>query len=228
MEKRQKLLELYSNLRVADVRDGMDWCMMHHYGSVCPSIRPLFRTKAVGLARTARYLPFQGPVPKMTPEEYTEWVNWYYCNVCIYPWENEILNGDFIAIDMSGIDVGLMGSNNTLSCVSKGARGFVTNGGVRDTDEIILQQIPFWSKMVSQPMDQGRIQFDAMDIPVAIGGVVIYPGDVIVADGDGIVVVPQKIAEDVAKYAARELSGDKAGRKKLYEKLGRELDDSVI
>lgn len=228
MEKRKELLELYKDLRVTDVRDGMDWCMMHHYGSMCPSILPLYRTRAVGFARTARYLPFQGPVPKMTPEEYTEWVTWYYCNVCIYPWEDEIVDGDFIAIDMSGIDVGLMGSNNTLSCVSKGARGFVTNGGVRDTDEIILQDIPFWSKMISQPMDQGRIQFDAMNIPIAIGGVIIYPGDIIVADGDGVVVVPQKIAEDVAKYASKELTGDKAGRKRLYEKLGRELDSTVI
>jgi len=63
---------------------------------------------------------------------------------------------------------------------------------------------------------------------VAIGGVSVYPGDIIVADGDGVVVVPRKVAYDVAKYAQQELSGDKAGRKKLYEALGWELDSTVL
>ena len=60
MADRQELLDLYAGLRVADVRDGMDWCMMHNQGSMWPRIRPLYRTHAIGIARTARYLPF-GP-----------------------------------------------------------------------------------------------------------------------------------------------------------------------
>jgi regulator of RNase E activity RraA len=226
--ERQKLLELYEPLRVADVRDGMDWCMMHHYGSMSPGIRPLWRTRAFGIARTARYVPFQGNVPKMTPEEYSEWSGWYYGNVCTYPWMKEIQPGDFCVIDQSGVDVGLMGSNNSLAGVRDGARGYVTNGGMRDTDELILQKIPFWSVMISQGMVQGRLQFDDMDVPVSVGGVVVHPGDVVVADGDGVIVVPRKIAFDVAQYAHQELRNDKVGRRKLYEALGMELDDTVL
>ena len=44
--EREELLAFYQDLRVADVRDGMDWNMMHHYGSMSPDIRPLFRTRA--------------------------------------------------------------------------------------------------------------------------------------------------------------------------------------
>jgi 4-hydroxy-4-methyl-2-oxoglutarate aldolase len=77
-------------------------------------------------------------------------------------------------------------------------------------------------------MDQGRIQFDAQDVPVAVGGVVVYPGDVVVADGDGVIVVPCKIAFDVAKYAHRELANDKVDRRKLYELMGMALDDTVL
>ena len=51
-EERRELLELYRGLRVADVRDGMDWMMMHHIGSMSPDIRPLFRTRVVGIAKT--------------------------------------------------------------------------------------------------------------------------------------------------------------------------------
>jgi len=224
----QQLLELYAELRVADVRDGLDWNLMHAYGSMASDIHPLWRTRAIGIARTARYLPFVGPVPYQTPEEYTEWQRWYYQHVCTYPWLKEIRPGDFVVLDVSGVDVGLCGSNNTLEAWKAGVRGFVSNGGgVRDTDEVILQQIPFWSKFHSQGMVQGRVQFDAMDIPVAVGGVTVYPGDVVVADGDGVIVVPRRLALEVATYAHQELRHDKTARRRMYEELGGALDNSV-
>lgn len=227
LNERDELLARYADLRVADVRDGMDWCGMHHYGSLSPNIRPLYRTRAIGIARTARYLPFEGPLPPLTGDEYTEWSGWYYNEVCTYPWIDAIQPGDFIVIDQSGVDVGLMGSNNVLEGVKHGARGYVTNGGVRDTDEVILQQIPFWSRLVSQGMVQGRLRFDAQQIPVAVGGVTVHPGDVVVADGDGLIVVPRRIALEVADYAHRELTQDKQGRRRLYEALGMNLDETV-
>jgi 4-hydroxy-4-methyl-2-oxoglutarate aldolase len=227
-DEKQELLELYKDLRVADVRDGMDWNMMHHYGTVHYEIRPLFRTRAVGIAQTSRYIPYQQDIPKMSPDEYTEWVKWYYANVTSNPGMKASEPGDFVVVDQSGVDVGILGSNNSLAYYAKGAVGFITNGGVRDTDELILQKVPVWSKFVSQKMNQGRIQFDANDVPVNIGGVVIYPGDVIVADGDGVIAVPRKIAFEVGKYAHQELNADKAGRRKIYENMGRELDHTVI
>lgn len=226
-DERTQLLKLYKDLRVADVRDGMDWNMMHAYGSMSIDIRPLWRTHAVGIAKTARYLPFVGPVPHKTPEEYTEWQGWYYNNVCTYPWMKELEPGDFIVIDQSSVNVGLCGSNNTLEAQKQGVRGFVSNGGVRDTDEVILQQIPFWSKFCSHGMVQGRVQYDAHNIPVAVGGVTIFPGDIVVADGDGVIVVPRKIAFEVAEYAHQELRNDKASRRRMYEEMGRDLDESV-
>lgn len=226
-KERKELLELYADLRVADVRDGMDWMMRHHYGSMIPEIRPLWRTRAVGIAKTARYMPYRGEVPKMSPEEYTAWSGWYYGEVCTYPWIGDIQPGDFCVIDQSEVNAGLMGSNNSMDGLINGATGYVTNGGVRDTDEVILQQVPFWSRIVSQGMVQGRLQFDAYDIPVEVGGVLVHPGDVVVADGDGVIVVPQDIARDVAKYAHQELRSDKVTRRKKYETLGLELDETV-
>jgi len=226
-DERQELLELYKDLRVADVRDGLDWNMMHHYGSVSYDIRPLFRTRAVGIAKTVRYVPYEQSIPTMTAEAYTEWSNWYYGNVCTYQFMDDIQEGDFIVIDQSGVDAGLMGSNNGLECFLKGATGLVSNGAVRDTDELILQKVPFWSKFISQKMVQGRLRFDSKDIPVSIGGVVVNPGDIVVADGDGVIVVPRKMAFEVAKYAHKELKSDKGNRRALYEKLGWELDDTV-
>lgn len=222
------LLQLFEELRVADVRDGLDWIGYFGFGSLDINIRPLWQTKAVGIARTARYLPYEGPYPSEKGDDYTRWQGRYYGTVCTYPWLDEIEEGDFMAIDLSGVDAGLMGSENTLRCLLKGARGFVINGGgMRDTDEVILQKIPTWNYFISQSMVQARIRFDAKNIPVAIGGVAIYPGDIIVADNDGVIVVPRKVAEEVYKYASRGLVSDKATRKGLYEKLGWELDNTV-
>ena len=228
-EENRELLALYEPLRVADVRDGMDWMGYHHYGTLDRSIRPLWRTRISGIARTARYLPYEGPAPLARGDAYTEWSNWYYGNVATYPWIEEIEPGDVIVLDMSGVDVGLMGSDNTLSCIAKGARGIITNGGgIRDTDECIMQKVPVWCSFVSQKMDQARIRFSEMNVPVALGGVAIYPGDVIVADGDGVIVVPRKDAWEVAKYAAHELHNDKDNRKAKYDILGWAHDKTVI
>ena len=142
--KNTELLKLFEGLRVADIRDGMDWNMMHERGSMSPNIRPLYRTRICGVARTARYLPYGEKIPPMNPDQYTEWSAWYYGNVCTYPWMNDIEPGDVVVIDQSGVNAGLMGSNNSLAGFTKGALGYVIEGGVRDTDELILQQVPVW------------------------------------------------------------------------------------
>lgn len=223
-----ELLALYCDLRVADVRDGMDWNLLHAQGSMSPQIRPVWRTRAAGIARTARYVPYAGTVPPMTPEEYTHWQAWFYETICTYPWMAGIEPGDFMVIDVSGVDAGLCGSNNTLAAWRRGVRGFVTSGGgVRDSDEIILQRIPFWTGFISQSMVQGRLQYDAQGVPVQVGGVTVNPGDVVVADGDGVIVVPRARAVDVARYAHQELRNDKAARRRLYEEQDRPLDDTV-
>ena len=224
----KELLELFKPFRVADIRDGLDWIGYHNFGTLDAGIRPLFRTKAIGIARTVRYLPFVGPYPEAKGDSYTEWQGWYYNNVCTYPWINDIQEGDFMAIDVSGVNVGLLGSENTLTALAKGVSGFVINGsGIRDTDEVILQKIPVWSHFVSQSMVQCKIQFDQKDIPVAIGGTTIYPGDIIVADGDGVISVPRAVARDVAKYASKVLEDDKLARRDKYLELNWQLDSTV-
>jgi len=227
MDKKE-VLEMYKHFRVTDVRDGMDWCGYIHYGTVSHEIKPLWQTKAIGFARTARYIPFEGPAPTVTGDEYTNWSGWYYGNVCTYPWANEIEPGDFVCLDMGGVDVGLMGSNNALGCKHKGMVGLLlSGGGIRDTDEVILEEIPVWMKHTSQPMVQARVRFCDMNNPVAIGGVAVYPGDLVVADNDGVIVVPQKIIYDVYKYAYRELKNDRISRRHQYINAGMKLDETV-
>ena len=225
--RREEILSLYQNLRVTDTRDGLDWMGYHHYGSMSTDMRPLWRTRAIGFAKTARYIPYDKPRPGVTGDAYTEWSNWYYGNVCIYPWIAELQQYDFPVIDMSNFAVGLMGSNNTMEGVRAGAVGYVAFGGVRDTDEIILQKIPFWSTKIAQPMDQARIQYESHNTKINCDGVCVTNGDLVVADGDGVVVVPTELVYDVAKWAAREMNADRAARRKLYVELGLPPDETI-
>ncbi len=222
-----KLLKMFENCRVADVRDGMDAAMMHHRGSMSPEIRPLWRTRAVGIAKTARYMPYRGTIPSMTFEKYLDWVGWYYREVCPYPWIETLREGDIAVLDLGGVNAGLMGSENTLSGLRRGARGYISSDGVRDTDEIVLQKVPFWSRYTSQSMVQGRLQYDSMDVPVSVGGVTVHPGDVVVADGDGVIVVPRDAAPEVARYAQDEHARDRKTRTEHYKALGIRPDDTV-
>lgn len=226
-KENQELLKLFEGLRVADVRDGLDYLLLHFNYSIPYTIKPLFRIRVIGIAKTVRYLPYSGEIPKMSPKEYAEWMGYYYNNICTYPWLDTIKKGDFIVIDQSSVDAGLMGSNNSLLGFTKGAVGYLTNGGPRDTDELILQKIPFWCKFVSQKTVIGRLQFDAMDIPINIEGITVNPGDIVVADGDGVVIVPREKAFEVAMYARKELEMDKEGRRKLYDIMGWKYDETV-
>ncbi len=227
MALREKLLKLYRDLRVADVRDAMDALMLHGQGSMHHALRPLWPARACGIARTARYLPYRGPRPPAGAKAYAAWSGRYYAEICRYPWVETLSPGDFMVIDCSGVDAGLMGSENTLSCLRRGCRGFVADAGVRDTDEIILQKIPFWTARISQSMVQARLAFADAGQPVAVGGVQVRPGDIVVADGDGVIVVPEDQAETVARLARAEHQRDKKNRRRHYKALGRAPDDTV-
>ena len=125
------------------------------------------------------------------------------------------------------VDVGPIGSNNSMGWRTRGCVGVVANATARDTDELSGQGLPIYYRKVGRGIRPGRIETESVNRPVVCGGVLVRPGDVIVADGDGVIVVPRERAEEIAAYARKTVDGDKAGRRRLYEKLGLPLDDSV-
>ncbi|SDT35592.1 Regulator of RNase E activity RraA [Microlunatus soli] len=221
---------LYTGLRVADVRDGMDWIGLFSKGSVARSIRPLIPGSATfGPALTVRGRGSQVQPETMTPEEYTEWArNYWYKKMHIEPYAEEITPGDVLVFESPDLGVGQLGSNNTLKFRTHGANGAVTSGGCRDIDEVRLQGFPVFAQYINQTMTQGRLEYDSHNIPVTVGNVLVRPGDIVVADGDGVIVVPQQHATEVATYARQELEHDKDARRKMYAELGWEPDRSVL
>ena len=232
--QRQALIERYRGLRVTDVCDGMDRCALQDVGLLDWKIRPLwrdtdaFRHRIYGFAHTVRFVPTGRRMPTGTPEEIEQAVSHWYRTYARGPLNEEIRAGDVIVIDAQGIpDTGYIGSNNALNWITRGAVGVVTNGGARDTDELIKQGVPVYCRKISRGIRPGRLELDATNVPVSVGGVYVHPGDLIVADGDGAICVPIERAEEVATWAWKVADGDKAGRRRLYETAGMALDETV-
>jgi regulator of RNase E activity RraA len=228
------LLKLYQGLRVADVSDGMDRAGLPNTGLVDPSILPLwkdvdgFSHRICGIALTVRYVPTQrkrGPEPS---EDFSRWEGGWYNTLSSETWTQLVRRGTVVVIDDSGTpDVGTIGSYNILAWFKAGAVGVVTGAGSRDTDEIIKEKVPLYLRFRSRGIRPGRNELESVNRPVVIGGVLVCPGDIVVGDGDGVVVVPRAVAGEVALRARKILESDKSGRKQLYESMGLPLDNSV-
>jgi 4-hydroxy-4-methyl-2-oxoglutarate aldolase len=73
----------------------------------------------------------------------------------------------------------------------------------------------------------GRLIIESYNFPINCGGVLVYPGDLIVADGDGVIVVPREHALQVGELAREIMEGDQAGRAKRFKNLGIPFDETV-
>jgi regulator of RNase E activity RraA len=231
--ERQRLFDLYRDLRVTDVADGLDMLGYQDIGLMDPAIRPLardvvgLRHRFVGFAHTLRFVPTNHPVTAHTPDEMREFIRNWYRELAWGP-QMEIHAGDVIVIDGAGTHVGFTGSNNTLGWILRGAVGVVTNGGARDTDELIRQGCPVYCARIEKTIRPARLEFDAEQVPINCGGALVKPEDVVVADGDGVVVVPRNLAEQVATYAREVADRDREKRRALYKQAGLPDDDTVL
>ncbi len=235
LEEDRKILKAFEGLRVADVSDGMDFAGLHDIGLMNPDIHPLwkdpveFKHRIIGIAVTARYVPTQQPpAGRRTEKEFDDWVGRFYNERSSEPFMPLLREGSVVVIEEAPeTDVGSIGSNNIMAWKLKGAVGVITSNTARDTDEIITQKVPLYFKQVGRGIRPGRNEIESVNRPVVVGGVLVMPGDVIVADGDGVIVVPRAHALEVAQYAHKVIDGDKKARRELYKQLRLPEDPSV-
>jgi regulator of RNase E activity RraA len=183
----------------------------------------------VGIAVTARYVPTQRPsAGRLAPAEFDRWEGDFYSLYSSEPFADLIRSGTILVLDdVEEADVGTIGSYNILDWSRRGCVGVVTDASARDTDEIILQRVPLYLRHRGRGIRPGRNEIESVNRPVSIGGVLVMPGDVVVADGDGVIVVPRASAPQVAAYAREVLEKDKEGRRELYRRLRKPADASV-
>jgi 4-hydroxy-4-methyl-2-oxoglutarate aldolase len=235
LEDDRQILKAFEGLRVADVSDGMDFVGLHDVGLVNPGIQPLWKDAAnyshriIGIAVTVRYVPTQQPpAGKRAESDFDKWVGDFYNQRSPEPFVPLLREGSVVVIEEAPeTDVGSIGSNNIMAWKLKGAVGVITSNTARDTDEIITQKVPLYLRQVGRGIRPGRNEVESVNRPIVVGGVLVMPGDVVVADGDGVIVVPRQVAREVARYAHKVIDGDKNARRDLYKKLGLPEDEST-
>ena len=237
---RKEILDLYKDLRVTDVLDGMDMIGLQDIGLMDKSIRPLWRDvekfshRFVGFAITVRHVPTDVRVGQNSFPDFAGFRKFKSEQYKRAPdaWLKAAKPSDVAVIDAGGIpECGFIGSNNSLGWAEKGVAAVVTNGGARDTDEIVkVKKIAVYCKngYSSRGVRPGRLIAESYNFPINCGGVLVYPGDLVVGDGDGVIVVPRERALEVGKIAREINAGDEKSRAERYKRLGIPLDETVI
>jgi 4-hydroxy-4-methyl-2-oxoglutarate aldolase len=221
-EDNARILAMYKYLRVADISDGMDVVGLQDVGLVDPAIHALwkdteqFTHRVTGIAVTARYVPTNKREPRMDDTAIGQW----YSTLTSEAFMDVLAPGSMLVIDAT--DDGesrSIGSTNILGWRKLGMVGLVTSGGLGDTDEIIHHKVPVYFRRLARGIRPGRNELESVNRPVTIGGVLVRPGDVVTADGDGVVVVPRERAADVAQAALPFL--DNITRERYIRETGR-------
>src|SRR3984893_13341929 len=151
-------------------------------------------TRLVGPAFTLRFVPAREDLA--TPESWAKPVS---TRSAI----EEMPEGCIAVADAMGIvSAGIFGDILTMRMVKRKVAALVTDGAVRDKAGVLASQLPVWCAGVAAPASVNGLTFVGWQEPIGCGGCAVFPGDVIVCDEDGAVVIPQNLLGFVAEEGA--------------------------
>lgn len=181
----QELVSLFDGLDTAAVSDALDKLGL---AGQCLGISPLDNhTKVtVGPAYTVRYVPASSP-----PGTVGDFID-------------EVAEGDVVVIDNNGrTDCTVWGDIMTQYAGVRNIAGTVIDGVCRDVARALADQYPLFTRGRFMRTGKDRVQVEAVNVPVSIGSARVVPRDILVADANGVVVVPRELASEVATIARK-------------------------
>ncbi len=197
-----RLVDRLAGLYSAVVADTLDRLGLRG-SAMAAHIRPLYaHAKAAGFAATVHCVEVDGP-----PADREDW----------YRGELEAVDalepGDVMVV--STCRGCYWGELLATASRFRGARGIVADAYTRDTLALIEMEFPTFVAGISPEDSLGRIDVDATGMPVECGGVTVHPGDLVLGDHDGVVVVPSSAADEVLTLAEEKVAGENLVRDEL-------------
>ena len=183
--RQDRLIDGFKKTTVASVADAVDQ-VVGERGYMDHSMRPVIEGPVVGRAVTTLVRPStpQESTPPRAVQHAVEMIE-------------EANPGEVgVIVIEDGLDVAGIGGLMATTAQVRGMAGMVIDGGVRDVTEIRAMGLPVYGRSVTPATAVGRYASVAKQIPVTCGGVVVRPGDIIVAGEDGVVRVPQEKADE--------------------------------
>lgn len=149
--------------------------------------------RVVGYAFTLRFIPFREDLA--TPAAWS-------APISTRTAVEAMPAGCVAVVDAMGcMDAGIFGDILCARMVQRGVAGLVTDGVMRDVAGVAETALPVWCQGVAAPPAVSSLTFVHWDQPIGCGGVAVFPGDLVVADGDGAVVVPAALASGIVDEA---------------------------
>jgi len=204
MDRDLTLVERLAALYPAVVADCLDKAGLRNQ-VLAPHIRPIAREMRVaGLAATVHCVEVDA-----VPASRDDWYRNELASV------DALQPGDVVVV--STCRGSYWGELLATASTFRGARGVVADAYTRDTLALIEMGFPTFAAGIHCADSLGRIDVDAYGVPVVCGGVDVAPGDLVLGDHDGVVIVPAAHAEEILAAAEEKVSGENLVREKLAE-----------
>ena len=187
----KEIVQIFKKVSTPNLSDAM-----HRAGEIKGLVKITPGVKLVGQALTVRSYPgdWAKPVEAIDKAE----------------------KGQVVVIDAGGMGPAVWGELATHSAIQKRLGGVVIDGAIRDVPEIVTLKFPAYARLITPTAGEPR-GFGEIGIPIRIGGVSIFTGDWLVGDEDGIVVIPQKKAVEIANRAMDVLERENRIREEILE-----------
>jgi 4-hydroxy-4-methyl-2-oxoglutarate aldolase len=129
----------------------------------------------------------------------------------------DVRPGSVLVYETNDDNAAHLGELSSETAKFRGARGAVIDGGARDTEYMVRLGFPVFSRYRTMRDIRGRWRLTAYNVPITVGGVAIQPGDLVLGDRDGVIIIPQQIAEEVITKAEEVVNTENLVRKAILK-----------
>lgn len=137
-------------------------------------------------------------------------------NLTIHQAIVQATSGSVLVIDAKEYSAGHLGEIMALACIQRGIAGVVIDGGCRDAADIIELKFPVFSRSIN-PGGTLKKNLGQINVDIQCGGVLVRPGDIVVGDRDGVVVIPQENAQQVLTKTIAIVEKEKEIKKLIHQ-----------